>query len=90
MLPLVVHQNGGEELGCSRWSFTRTDTPPWLLLLPLVVHQNFNGREELGCSRWSFTRTVGRSPECPRPLHPLHKLTDRDGPPDVHRQTVTD
>ena len=23
MLPLVVHQNGGEELGCSRWSFTR-------------------------------------------------------------------
>ena len=51
-------------------------------MLPLVVHQN--GGEELGCSRWSFTRTVGRSPECPRPLHPLHKLTDRDGPPDVH------
>ena len=26
MLPLVVHQNtGGEELGCSRWSFTRID-----------------------------------------------------------------
>ena len=23
MLPLVVHQNGREELGCSRWSFTR-------------------------------------------------------------------
>jgi hypothetical protein len=24
VLPLVVHQNsGGEELGCSRWSFTR-------------------------------------------------------------------
>ena len=45
-------------------------------MLPLVVHQN--GGEELGCSRWSFTRTVGRSPECPRPLHPLHKLTDRD------------
>ena len=22
--PLVVHQNGEEELGCSRWSFTRT------------------------------------------------------------------
>ena len=22
MLPLVVHQNGREELGCSRWSFT--------------------------------------------------------------------
>ena len=42
MLPLVVHQKytGGEELGCSRWSFTRT----------------YTGGEELGCSRWSFTR----------------------------------
>ena len=26
--PLVVHQNGGEELGCSRWSFTRKKSPP--------------------------------------------------------------
>ena len=27
VLPLVVHQNtGGEELGCSRWSFTEMST----------------------------------------------------------------
>ena len=60
MLPLVVHQNfnGREELGCSRWSFTRINgeeelgcsrwsfTRTWgrgARVLPLVVHQN--GRE---------------------------------------------
>ena len=53
-------------------------------MLPLVVHQN--GREELGFSRWSYT--LRPTPlGCPRPLHPLQKLsrsgthapTDRPG-----------
>ena len=47
MLPLVVHQKytGGEELGCSRWSFTRIYWGGGARVLPLVVHQNTGGEE---------------------------------------------
>ena len=39
-------RNGEEELGCSRWSFTRTR------VLPLVVHQN---RNQKSCLFWKLT-----------------------------------
>ena len=77
MLPLVVHQNGREELGCSRWSFTRTahaahraavtaHAAHWDATMSVTQVEfpgltDINGVEELGCSRWSFTRMGGRS-----------------------------
>ena len=65
MLPLVVHQNGEEELGCSRWSFTRINGVEELGCSRWSFTR-IRGGEELGCSRWSFTRTGGEELGCSR------------------------
>ena len=43
-------------------------------MLPLVVHQNHTPVKNL----------PPPTTRCPRPLHPLHKLTDRDGLTDIN------
>jgi hypothetical protein len=45
VLPLVVHQNtGGEELGCSRWSFTR-------IIIIIIITPSFFGNVGYTSSR---------------------------------------
>ena len=56
MLPLVVHQNGREELGCSRWSFTR--------IRYKAQTDNQNGREE---QCWRLPGSLGGSTLRPAP-----------------------